>query len=97
MKLTDIFEFGKYKGLTLKEVCAEHGSYVGWCIENIPDFHIEPKNVEDAFLRGHERWKQNHTGLTMTYKPSSCPLPLGFEGTIGDIKSRLDETILGEY
>lgn len=96
MKMTETFTFGKFKGQTLKSVCANHGSYVGWCLENVPEFRIEPKNVEDAFLRGYERWKQNHSGLTMTYR-TSAPLPLGFEGTIRDMKNRFDEMILGEY
>ena len=50
MKLNDIFDFGKFKGLSLKKVMAEHGSYVGWCLENIPNFHIQPEELEDAFL-----------------------------------------------
>ena len=34
MELNDIFDFGKFKGLSLKQVMVEHGSYVGWCLEN---------------------------------------------------------------
>ena len=51
MKTNDVFSFGKFKGQTLKEVMAEHGSYVGWCLENIPNFHIEPKKYGRAFFR----------------------------------------------
>lgn len=57
MKLYDTFTFGKFKGYTLKYVMANKGSYVGWCLENIPNFHIEPKNMEEQFLKGYKQWK----------------------------------------
>ena len=35
MKLLDKFNFGKYKGQTLKCVLQNHGTYVVWCLKNI--------------------------------------------------------------
>ena len=70
MKTNDVFSFGKFKGQTLKEVMAEHGSYVGWCLENIPNFHIQPEDVEDAFLRNYNIWKEYHKGMTVKYTPN---------------------------
>ena len=70
MELNDIFDFGKFKGLSLKQVMAEHGSYVGWCLENIPNFHIQPEDVEDAFLINYNIWKEDHKGMTVKYTPN---------------------------
>ena len=68
MKLNDIFTFGKFKGHNLKEVMAEHGSYVGWCFDNIPNFHIEPKDMEEQFLKGYKQWKlEGCKGLETRY------------------------------
>ena len=70
MELNDIFDFGKFKGLSLKQVMAEHGSYVGWCLENIPNFQIQPEDVEEAFLRNYNIWKEDHKGMTVKYTPN---------------------------
>ena len=70
MKLNDIFNFGKFKGFSLKKVMAEHGSYVGWCLENIPNFHIQPEELEDTFLINYNIWKEKHKGMTVKYTPN---------------------------
>lgn len=94
MKTNDVFSFGKFKGQTLKEVMAEHGSYVGWCLENIPNFHIEPKNMEEHFLDGYNKWKKNHKGMSIHYS-SENSLPLGIKNVEMDLVDMLNEHHLG--
>lgn len=57
MKLLDKFTFGKHKGQTLKYVLQNHGTYAVWCLKNIPNFNIEPKELQEKFLRGYQQWK----------------------------------------
>lgn len=95
MKINDIFLFGKFKGHTLKEVMAEHGSYVGWCLENIPNFHIEPKDVEEHFLNNFNKWKQNHKGVTVHYSIKRSSLPIGVKSMEDDLVNMLNERHLG--
>lgn len=57
MKLLDKFTFGKYKGQTLKYVLQNYGTYVVWCLKNIPNFNIEPKELQKNFLIGYQQWK----------------------------------------
>lgn len=57
MKINDTFTFGKYKGQTLKTVLAEHGSYVGWCMENVSGFDIEPEDLKHRFIQEYNQWK----------------------------------------
>ena len=94
MKTNDIFSFGKFRGKTLKEVMAEHGSYVGWYLENIPNFHIEPKNMEDCFLENYNKWKKSHKGMSVHYSSSSS-LPLGAISMEMDLVDMLNERHLG--
>lgn len=58
MVMENVFTFGKHKGKTLKWVLENHGSYVGWCLENIPNFHLEPQSLEDEFVRKYNAWKR---------------------------------------
>lgn len=58
MKTEDIFTFGKFKGKSLKEVMAEHGSYVGWCMENVKGFDIEPEELKNRFMESYKKWKE---------------------------------------
>lgn len=95
MKIDDVFSFGKYKGYTLKEVMAEHGSYVGWCLENIPSFHIEPMDMEKHFLKNYNKWKKNHKGMTVHYSSRKRSLPLGVESMEMDLVNMLNERHLG--
>lgn len=55
MKLNDVFEFGKHKGKTLKNVLAENAYYVVWCICNIPNFTIE-QPYHDRLMK--EYWER---------------------------------------
>lgn len=57
MKLLDKFTFGKYKGQTLKYILQNHGTYVMWCLKNINNFNIEPKELQEKFLRKYQQWK----------------------------------------
>ena len=57
MKLLDKFTFGKYKGQTLNYVLENHGTYAVWCLKNITNFNIEPKELQEKFLRGYQQWK----------------------------------------
>lgn len=57
MKLLDKFNFGKYKGQTLKCVLQNHGTYVVWCLKNISNFNIEPKELQKKFLKEYQQWK----------------------------------------
>lgn len=56
MKLNDIFYFGKHKGQTLKAVMATNGSYVIWCLQNIPNFTIEPQELYEKFMNQYNQW-----------------------------------------
>lgn len=94
MKSNDVFTFGKFKGLTLKRVMSEHGSYVGWCLENIPNFHIEPKDMEEHFLRGYIKWKKDTKGMTVHYSPKKN-LPLGVANIEKGLINMLNERHLG--
>ena len=92
MKLNDIFNFGKFKGSSLKKVMAEHGSYVGWCLENIPNFHIQPEKLEDAFLINYNIWKENHKGMTVKYTPNDKSyLAIGIPSMQRDMIDRFNE------
>lgn len=57
MKILDKFTFGKYKGQTLKYVLQNHGTYAVWCLKNITNFCIEPKELQEKFLIGYQQWK----------------------------------------
>lgn len=92
--MNNIFTFGKFKGLTLKEVMAKHGSYVGWCLENIPNFHIEPKDMEEHFLKNYSKWKESHKGMVVHY-PSRNLLPLGVRSIEMALVDKLNERHLG--
>ena len=95
MKLNDIFNFGKFKGSSLKKVMAEHGSYVGWCLENIPNFHIQPEKLEDAFLINYNIWKENHKGMTVKYTSNDKSyLAIGIPSMQRDMIDRFNEDIL---
>ena len=95
MKLNDIFNFGKFKGLPLKKVMAEHGSYVGWCLENIPNFHIQPKELETVFLINYNIWKEKHKGMTVKYTPNDKSyLAIGILSIQRDMIDRFNEDIL---
>lgn len=96
MRLHDIFTFGKFKGQTLKHIMSEHGSYVGWCLENIHNFHIEPKDMEDFFLENYNKWKQNHKGTTVYYSSIKNNLPLGVENMEMNLVNRLNERHLSD-
>ena len=85
MKLNDKFTFGKFKGQTLKSVMANKGSYVGWCLDNIPGFHIEPNDVEKAFVAQYDKWKENHIGTTVCYA-----LPLGAKSMMRHMVDKLE-------
>ena len=92
MKLNDIFNFGKFKGLPLKKVMAEHGSYVGWCLENIPNFHIQPKELETVFLINYNIWKEKHKGMTVKYTPNDKSyLAIGILSIQRDMIDRFNE------
>ena len=58
MTENDIFTFGKFKGKPLNWVMANHGSYVGWCLDNVSGFDIEPRNLKEAFVAGYNEWKR---------------------------------------
>ena len=95
MKLNDIFDFGKFKGLSLKKVMAEHGSYVGWYLENIPNFHIQPVELEDAFLINYNIQKENHKGMTVKYTPNDKSyLAIGISSMQRDMIDRFNEDML---
>ena len=50
--LTDIFEFGMHKGLSLCDVLALDMDYIYWCQNNIPEFYISviaEKQIMDLF------------------------------------------------
>lgn len=52
MKYYDIdtvFTFGKYEGMSVKEVVSIQPSYIGWCAVNLDHFYID--NSEIANLR----------------------------------------------
>lgn len=66
MKASDIFTFGKYKGKTLKEACAENGNYVWWCLNNVKGFCIEPQSLEDRFKREYHNFL-NHMARVEAY------------------------------
>jgi len=60
--LSDIFPFGKYKGKSLEYVLREDRAYLDWCVQNIKDFAIsekilnEQKNSEtknDVIIKKH--------------------------------------------
>ena len=94
MKLNDIFNFGKFKGSSLKKVMAEHGSYVGWCLENIPNFHIQPKELESVFLTNYNIWKASHKGMTVKYTPNDKSyLDIGISSIQRGMIDRLNEDI----
>ena len=49
MAIDEKFTFGKYKGLTVRELLrAKKGLYLMWCLENIDGFHLEPLNFENC-------------------------------------------------
>lgn len=69
MKLDDVFTFGKHKGKNLKTVMENYGSYVGWCVENVKGFDIEPPELKSKFMAGYQKWKwriehQNYSPFT---------------------------------
>ena len=39
-ELNDIFDFGKYKGKSIKEIMEYHSNYIAWCIEKVGYFAI---------------------------------------------------------
>lgn len=45
--LGDSFEFGKYKGELLCDIIASAPSYIYYCINNIPDFTISVKVLDE--------------------------------------------------
>lgn len=89
MKKSDKFTFGKFKGQTLAYVMANKGSYVGWCLENIKGFHIEPESLETEFLKGYNKWKKDGCkGLTVDYREHS--LQFGVKEMEIDMINKLD-------
>ncbi|GEM_PF-6734605 len=45
--LNQAFRCGKYKGMTLGQVWAEHPYYIGWLLSNIPDFTISDEAFQE--------------------------------------------------
>ncbi len=42
-----IFNFGKYKGKTLKDIASEDIMYIEWCIMNIESFVMDKLTIEE--------------------------------------------------
>lgn len=40
-KLSDKLGFGKYKGLSIKDVINEDCTYIKWCVDNVADFELD--------------------------------------------------------
>lgn len=63
-KLTDEFNFGKYKGKTIEYVVKEEPSYIQWCILNLYTFYIsiellqELVNINPKFIVREEVTKK---------------------------------------
>ena len=48
-----ILDFGKYRGIELKDVLTSHPSYLKWCVDTIEWFIVMPEILEEIF--------QNHS------------------------------------
>jgi len=56
MKAEDKFNFGKYRGQTLKKVNDNDPDYLLWCEDNVKGFKIEDKEIF-KFLIAWEKGK----------------------------------------
>jgi len=50
MKAEDKFNFGKYKGQTLKKVNDDDPDYLLWCQDNVKGFEIEDKEIFKSLI-----------------------------------------------
>ena len=48
-KLSDPFDFGKYKGRIIDDILKHNPGYVVWCIENIEWFRLSEADKERAY------------------------------------------------
>ena len=48
--MSDIFTFGKYKGMALCDVIAYDQNYVTWCINSIDRFRISKDTLKEIIL-----------------------------------------------
>lgn len=44
-----ILDFGKYRGIELKDVLTSHPSYLKWCVDTIEWFLVESETLEEIF------------------------------------------------
>ena len=56
MSIDDKFEFGKYSGLSVRDLLKQKkGLYLMWCLENLNGFHLEPLNFENSIRNTYFR------------------------------------------
>ena len=56
MSIDDKLEFGKYSGMTPRELLKmKKGQYLMWCLANMKNFHIEPLSFEMAILERYSK------------------------------------------
>lgn len=61
-ELNTIYDFGKYKGKSLKQVIEDDINYVVWCLTDIPDFKLNNDAIVH-FIDNKDKIVINHTRI----------------------------------
>lgn len=61
--LSSLYNFGKHKGKSIKQVIDEDINYVVWCISDIPEFKLD-KESELYFRQNKHKIHINHSRIS---------------------------------
>ena len=61
--LSSLYNFGKHKGKSIKQVIDEDINYVVWCISDIPEFKLD-KESELYFRKNKQKIFINHSRIS---------------------------------
>lgn len=61
-KLNTIYNFGKYKGKSIKQVIDDDINYVVWCLTDIPEFRLNDDAIVH-FIDNKDKIFINHTRI----------------------------------